>query len=106
MNRRKMREHNLDIHCNAMYRWRDIDTSRTYKDFKPKNRNFEDWFNFLETKDRKELAKMRKENAKARKQRKARANWCRKIKERKLDWFDWFNWVEAKKSSNNWRKTR
>lgn len=106
MNRRKMREHNLDIHCNAMYRWRDIDTSRTYKDFKPKNRNFEDWFNFLETKDRKELAKMRKENAKARKQRKARANWCRKIEKRNWDWQAWFNWVEAKKSSNNWRKTR
>ena len=104
MDKRKMRKHNLDIHCNARFRWRSIGTSWTYKDFKPKNRNFQDWFNFLETK--KELAKMRKEYVKARKQIKAKANWRRKIEERGLDWFAWFNWVEAKKSSNNWKKTR
>lgn len=106
MDKRKMRKHNIDIHCNAGVRWRNIDTRRTYKDFKPKNRDFQDWFDFLEVKNRKELAKMRKEDVKARKQRKEKANWCRKIEERDLDWFAWFNWVEAKKSSNNWRKTR
>lgn len=105
MNKRKMREHNTDMHRNASYRWRGIDTDKTYKNLKPKNRNSRSCFDWHE-RTKKELAKMRKEDVKARKQRKARANWCRKIKERKLDWFDWFNWVEAKKSSNNWRKTR
>ena len=106
MNKKQMRRHNLDIHCNALGKWKDIGTSRTYKVFKPKNRDFEDWFDFLETENRKELAKIRKRNVKARKRIKAKHDWCRKIKERHLEWFDWFNWFEAKKSSNNWRKTR
>jgi len=109
MNNRKMRKHNLDIHCNAMYRWRDVGTSRTYKDFKPKNRDFEDWFDFLEAKNRKELAKMRKENVKARKQIKAKENQVRKLNKKNLDWIEWrewFNRLEDRKCSNNWRKTR
>lgn len=55
---------------------------------------------------RKELAKIRKENVKAKKKYKAVENWCKKIEKRNWDAYAWYKWQDAKKCSNNWRKTR
>lgn len=102
-----MTMYNIDRHRNASYRWRGIDTDKTYKDLKPKNRNTRSCFDWHE-RTKKELAKMRKEDVKIRKQIKARENLIKKMNKANLSSMakEYIEWLDNRKCSNNWKKTR